>query len=67
MTESWTELGRGNVVGGEALLTSSDRDQICLDLPPGYVLLEVRTFRTATQLRLAPVPVDAVISSDDPT
>lgn len=29
---------------------------------PGYAVLEVRTFRTATQLRLAPVPVDAVIS-----
>jgi hypothetical protein len=65
MTQSWSTLGKWNVEGGEAVLAKSDRDQIRLDLPPGYTVLEVRTYRTATQLRLAPVPVDAVITGDD--
>lgn len=53
MTQSWTTLCTETVVGGEAELSKSDQDQLRLDLPAGYAVLEVRTFGFATQIRLA--------------
>jgi hypothetical protein len=51
--QSWTTLGKHNVAGGEAVLSKSDQDQLRLDLPAAYAILEVRTFSTATQVRLS--------------
>lgn len=64
MGQSWTTLCTENVAGGEAVLSKSDQDQLRLDLPGGYAVLEVRTFSTATQVRLAQVASD---DADDST
>jgi hypothetical protein len=53
MTQSWTTLCDEPVAGGRAVLTKSDQDQLRLDLPAGYAVLEVRTYSTETQVRLA--------------
>ena len=53
MPQNWTTLGTHTVEGGEAVIAKSDLNQLRIDLPAGYAVLEVRTFSTATQLRLA--------------